>query len=88
MCMPAQPVTLEEIYREYQSRVAQLKQMRLWKHKTHSKRWLDRRVNECATPKFYDDRIPKLVAVTAGHYAPNLDPNAGELVKVERTGTS
>lgn len=35
------------------------------------KRTIDRRVNEAADPRFYEDGIPKIVAVTAGVYQPN-----------------
>lgn len=85
MGMPSQPVTLLEIWKEYESRYTQLKEMKLWKHKHHTKRWLDRRVNECATPKFYHNKIPKIVAVTAGKYEPNPNPQAGDLTNIPRT---
>jgi len=69
--MPPQPISLIEIYREYQSRVEMLKSIGQWKYKIHGKRWLDRRVNEAACPKYYPDGVPKIVAATAGKYEPN-----------------
>lgn len=71
MGMPSQPVSLLEIWREYRSRVTQLKAMKLWRCKEHGKRWLDRRVNECACPKYYENGVAKIVATTAGFYEPN-----------------
>jgi hypothetical protein len=71
MGMPPQPISLLEIYREYQSRVAMLQSIKEWKWAVHSKRWLDRRVNECACCKYYLDGVPKIVAATAGKYEPN-----------------
>lgn len=70
MGMPSQPISLYEIWLEYQSRRGQLIAMKLWKFPRHSKRWLDRRVNECACPKYYENGTPKIVAVTAGLYEP------------------
>ena len=69
--MPPQPITLREIYLEVKSRIAILKSVKEWNHKYHSKRWIDRRVNEAASPKFYTNSIPKIVAATAGKYQPN-----------------
>ena len=39
--------------------------------KPPGKRTVDRRVNEVADPRFYDDHIPKIVSVTAGVYTVN-----------------
>lgn len=69
--MPAQPVSLIEILREVSSRVAALSSSGQWRYGFHGKRWLDRRVNEAACPKFYADGVPKIVAASAGKYEPN-----------------
>ena len=69
--MPPQPISLGEIYLEVKSRIAILKSVKEWNFRTHGKRWIDRRVNETASPKFYKNRIPKIVAATAGKYQPN-----------------
>jgi len=76
MGMPPQPISLFEIYMEYRSRMAQLRSIKKswfkqWRWKQHNKRWIDRRVNEIACPKYYEDGIPKVVATTAGLYEPN-----------------
>lgn len=71
MGMPSQPVSLTQIYLEICSRIAMLRDCRRWPYPTHEKRWWDRRVNESACPSYYDDGVPKVVAVTAGLYAPN-----------------
>ena len=69
--MLAQPVSLSEIYLEVRSRVLQLHNCGMWPYRVHGKRWVDRRVNEVATKKYYPDGIPKVVSVTAGKYEPN-----------------
>jgi len=72
----AQPVSLIEIYRAVQNKIDALKRLgklqrkELWPYYSHGKRWLDRRINEAACPKYYSDGVPKIVAVTAGYYAP------------------
>lgn len=71
MGMPPQPISLLEIYKEYDRRVNMLQSIKEWKHTHHGKRWIDRRVNECACPKYYPDGVPKIVAATAGRYEPN-----------------
>lgn len=71
MGMPAQPVKLKEIYLEVRSRLAQLRSCGSWPYRVHGKRWLDRRVNECACPKYSEDGVPRIVAVRAGLYEPN-----------------
>ncbi len=70
-CMPPQPISLGEIWKEVQSRLALLKSVKSWPYRSHGKRWLDRRVNECACAKFYANGIPKIVAATAGMYEPS-----------------
>lgn len=75
----AQPVSLMEIYRAVQNKIDALKRLeslqhkkgQLWPHSYHGKRWLDRRINEAACPKYYQDAIPRIVAATAGFYEPN-----------------
>jgi hypothetical protein len=69
--MPTQPIKLGEIYLEIRSRIAILQSCGQWPYRVHGKRWWDRRVNECACPKYYEDGIPKIVAVSAGLYEPN-----------------
>ena len=69
--MAAQPVSLSEIFREINSRTAALRSAGQWRFGFHGKRWLDRRVNEVACPKFYVDGVPKIVAASAGKYMPN-----------------
>lgn len=70
----AQPVGLAEIYRAVQNKIDALKRLgslqhkELWPYPYRSKRYVDRRVNETASPKFYQDGNPKIIAVTAGYY--------------------
>lgn len=54
-----------------QDKIRMLKTTGRWGWKIPGKRTIDRRVNEAADPRFYDDGVPKIVAVTAGVYAPN-----------------
>lgn len=71
------PVGLAEIYRAVQNKIDALKRLgslqhkSLWPYPYRSKRYVDRRVNEAASPKFYADGKPKIIAVTAGNYEPN-----------------
>lgn len=69
--MPAQPVSLYEIFKEYESRVTMLQNARDWPYILHCKRWVDRRVNETACPTYAEDGQPKVVCVTAGKYQPS-----------------
>ena len=69
--MPPQPVSLNEIWLEFCSRRAMLKSIGEWPWGWHSKRYCDRRVNECAAAKYASDGKPKIVAVTAGLYSPS-----------------
>ena len=86
--MPTQPVTQTEVFKEYESQVAQLKTMGLWRHLTHGKRYTDRRVNELYDGEFYDNGVPKLRAVTNAQVEPNPDPRAGNLkAQVDMTTT-
>jgi len=69
--MPPQPVSLAEIYLEVRSRIAELRSCHEWPYPPHGKRWVDRRVNETATARYYEDGVPRIVAATAGKYEPN-----------------
>ncbi len=69
--MPPQPVSLLEIYLKLRARVVELKNTGDWPYQPHSKRWVDRRVNEVACAKYYDDGVPKVVSVKAGLYEPS-----------------
>lgn len=69
--MPPQPIKLREIYLELQSRVTLLHSVGEWNFTRHGKRWIDRRVNEAASPKFYLNGVPKIVSARAGLYLPN-----------------
>jgi hypothetical protein len=71
MDMPPQPVSLLEIWREFQSRREGLRSIRQWPYFLHGKRYVDRRVNEVATAKYAENGLPKVVAVHAGAYQPN-----------------
>lgn len=71
MSMPPQPVSLREIWLEFASRRETLVSIKEFPYPWHTKRWIDRRVNEIACPKFYNDKIPRVVAVRAGLYLPN-----------------
>lgn len=72
MGMPPQPISLGEIWAEFVSRRLSLKSTKEWKWKWHNKRWLDRRVNEAASPKYAEDGIPRIIAARAGLYEPNI----------------
>lgn len=69
--MPPQPVSLGEIFLEVRSRVLRRQKCGQWPYHVHGKRWVDRRVNEVACPKYYAGGVPKVVAVSAGLYEPN-----------------
>ena len=73
MKMPPQPISLGEIWAEFVSRRLSLVSTKEWKWGWHKKRWLDRRVNEAATPKYSENGKPKIVAVKAGLYKPNIE---------------
>lgn len=72
MSMPPQPISLGEIWAEFVSRRLSLVSTKEWKWSWHNKRYLDRRVNEAATPLYSENGKPKIVAVRAGLYEPNL----------------
>jgi hypothetical protein len=90
MNMPAQPISLEEIWREFESRRSLIDHTKnsdgssFWTLKWHDKRWIDRRVNEVACPTFYTNGIPKIISISAGLYAPNLE-NASRFGELRRT---
>ena len=65
------PSSLLSIFYRVQDRTRELKATGRWPWKIPGKRTIDRRVNEAADPRFYDDRVPKIVAVKAGLYQPN-----------------
>jgi hypothetical protein len=65
----SQPVSLSEIYLEVSSQIARRQSCGQWPYRVHGKRWISHRVNEVACPKYYEEGIPKVVAV--GHYEPN-----------------
>jgi hypothetical protein len=71
MQMPSQPISLKEIWLEYVRRQNLMISLKQWKWPSHEKRWIDRRVNEIASPKFYADGKPKIVATIAGYYEPD-----------------
>ena len=71
MSMPPQPISLGEIWAEFVSRRLSLKSTEEWRWYWHSKRYLDRRVNEAASPKYAENGMPKIVSAVAGMYEPN-----------------
>ena len=71
MGMPAQPVSLSQIYLEICSRVAIKRSCHSWPYPMHEKRWWDRRVNEVSCKTYYPDGFPKVIAASAGLYMPN-----------------
>ena len=71
MSMPPQPISLGEIWAEFVSRRLSLVSTKEWKWHWHSKRYLDRRVNEASSPKYSENGIPKIVSASAGYYCPN-----------------
>ena len=71
MGFPPRPVTLGEIYQAVTRKARALKRAGKWPYPIRGKRWVDRRVNEAACPDFYPDRIPRIVAASAGRYIPN-----------------
>jgi len=81
MGMPPQPISLLEIYREYQSRLAMLQSIKEWRCKIHGKRWLDRRVNEC----FKGDTLVQMVD---GSTKKIQDIEKGEIVIGQMNGMS
>jgi hypothetical protein len=71
MGMPPQPISLSEIWAEFVSRRLSLSSTKEWRWKWHNKRYLDRRVNEAASPKYSENNTPKIIAAKAGLYEPN-----------------
>lgn len=68
------PATLIGIFTRVQDRINAMRTTGQWPYKSWqpSKRYVDRRVNEAADPRFYcDGAVPKIVCVTAGRYQPN-----------------
>jgi len=71
-----EPATLLSIFFKVQDNIKELittAQWNRWKKEwgIPGKRTIDRRVNEAADPRFYEDGVPKIVAVSAGVYQPN-----------------
>jgi len=71
MGFPSQPISLLEIWLEFQSRRAMLDSIKQWPWKWHEKRWIDRRVNEVACPKYAENGTVKIVSPKAMFYEPN-----------------
>lgn len=69
--MPAQPIYLKDIFEGVISRVNDLRSTDDFPYPLHDKRWVDRRVNDVACPKYYESSIPKIICATAGFYQPN-----------------
>ena len=67
------PTSLIGIFFRVNSRISKECKMGLWPRRLGhpGKRTIDRRVNEAADPRFYENGVPKIVAVTAGVYQPN-----------------
>ena len=63
--------SLQEIYNLVLVKISKANQLGKWKWHTPSKRTIDRRVSDAADPKFYEDGVPKIVAVKAGVYTVN-----------------
>ena len=65
--------TLMNIFYRVQDRIHEERTLGRWpkEWKQPGKRTIDRRVNEAADPRFYQNGVPKIVAVTAGEYQPN-----------------
>lgn len=68
---PAQPIYLKDIFEGVTSRINDLRSCGEFPYGNHDKRWIDRRVNDTAVPKWYDGGIPKIICATAGFYQPN-----------------
>lgn len=76
------PTNLAEIYAFTAKYVGEQIAIRQWPHAkfVRSKQYVDRRVNEIASPEFAEDGVIKIVAVRAGIYQPN--PALFELPKL------
>ena len=72
--MKHRPATLLNIFYRVGDQIAMLREICEWPFQgwSPSKRTTDRRVNEAADPRFYENGVPKIVAVTAGVYCPNV----------------
>ena len=64
---------LRQIYEFTRAYVLERIRLKEWPHATYmrSKRFVDRRVNEAASPLYAEGGVPKIVAVTSGIYQPN-----------------
>ena len=67
------PITLRNIFLRVKDVIREMRGMGVWPYPRWepSKRYVDRRVNEAADPRFAEDGVPKVVCVTAGVYAVN-----------------
>ena len=65
------PAQLREIYIKVQEKIQILSTLGQWPYHYRSKRSIDRRVNEAASPAYCEGESPKIVAVTAGVYMAN-----------------
>lgn len=61
------PTNLGEIYQFVRSRM----KAKDYPYNVRSKRTVDRRVNEAASPDFYEDNLAKIACVSPGIYQPN-----------------
>lgn len=68
--MQSQPVSIHEIFAEVKERIKLKQGCGKWPYPVRSERWMRIRLDECTNPEFYDDGVPKLVAV-AGKFEPN-----------------
>lgn len=64
------PAQLKEIYIKVQEKIQTLSTLGQWPYHYRSKRSIDRRVNEAASPAYCEGKSPRIVAVTAGIYQP------------------
>jgi hypothetical protein len=67
------PSTLLQIYRFVEPKIKQMVETGQWNSDwaVPGKRTVDRRVNECADPRFWEDGVTPIIAVKAGNYMPN-----------------
>ena len=71
--LSGKPSTLAEISEKVQTRIQKLIRDNQWPtiYGLPSKRTIDRRVNEACEPTWFEDGVPRLAAIKAGHYQPN-----------------
>jgi hypothetical protein len=73
LCYCQKKATLQAIFHRVGDMIREMRSMGTWPYRTWQpgKRYVDRRVNEAADPRFYEDEPPKIVCVTAGVYSTN-----------------